>query len=50
MLQLRIDMFNTWNHAQFANPTGNVVSGVFGQILNTTGNARILQLSAHLYF
>jgi hypothetical protein len=49
-LQLRLDMFNVWNHANFANPSGNVVSSTFGQVLNTTGNARILQLSAHLYF
>ena len=43
-------MFNVWNHAQFANPVGNVVSPLFGQVLNTTGNARIVQLSAHFYF
>jgi len=49
-LRLRIDMFNIWNHAQFANPTGNITSSRFGQILNTRGNARILQLSASLHF
>ncbi len=51
-LQLRVDMFNMWNHANFANPSGNVVSGTFGQITNTNSNigGRILQLSAHLYF
>ncbi len=49
-LQLRLDMFNVWNHANFANPSGNVISGTFGQILNTTGTGRILQLSAHVTF
>jgi hypothetical protein len=50
MLQVRLDMFNVWNHANFANPSGNVNSSTFGEILNTTGNGRILQLAAHLYF
>ncbi len=49
-IRLRADLFNMWNHANFANPSGNVVSGNFGKILNTTGNARILQLSAHFQF
>jgi hypothetical protein len=51
-LQLRVDLFNMWNHANFANPSGNVNSGTFGEILNTNGSigGRIMQLSAHLYF
>ena len=49
-LQLRLDMFNVWNHAQFANPVGNITSSRFGQILNTKGTGRILQLSASLHF
>lgn len=49
-LRLRADLFDMWNHANFAGPSGNVVSGLFGRITNTTGNARILQISAHFQF
>jgi hypothetical protein len=50
-LQLRLDMFNVWNHANFALPDGNVNDGsYFGAITNTIGTGRVLQLSAHLYF
>lgn len=49
-LQLRIDLFNAWNHAQFANPNGNVASSLFGHITGTRINPRILQLSASFSF
>ena len=49
-LQLRVDLFNAFNHAQFNNPSGNVSSGLFGQITSTRIAARITQLSASFSF
>ncbi len=49
-LQLRIDLFNAWNHAQFANPNGNVASSLFGHITGTRIAPRIVQLSASFSF
>lgn len=51
-LQLRVDLFNAFNHAQFANPSGNVNSSLFGQVTTTRTNfgARITQLSASFNF
>jgi len=51
-LQLRIDAFNVFNHAQFANPVGDISDPRFGQILDTNPNttARLLQLSAKFSF
>lgn len=48
--QLRADMFNGFNHAQFANPGGDVNSSTFGEISSTQVAARIVQLGAHLTF
>jgi hypothetical protein len=36
MIQFRAELFNAFNHAQFYNPGGNVMSGSFGQV----GSAR----------
>lgn len=49
-LQVRIDMFNGFNHAQFGNPGGNVNSSTFGEIGGTQVSARIVQLGAHFSF
>jgi hypothetical protein len=49
-LQLRVDLFNAFNHAQFNNPSGNVSSGLFGQVTSTRIAARITQLSASFNF
>lgn len=51
-LQLRVDLFNAFNHAQFANPSGNVNSSLFGRVTATRTNfgARITQLSASFTF
>lgn len=49
-LQVRIDMFNGLNHAQFANPDGDVNSSTFGEISSTQVAARIVQLGAHFTF
>ena len=49
-LQLRADLFNAFNHAQFSNPSGNVASANFGRILSTRIAARIAQLSVSFSF
>jgi hypothetical protein len=49
-LQLRVDLFNAFNHAQFNNPSGNVNSSLFGRITTTRIPARIAQLSASFNF
>ncbi|HVH69953.1 MAG TPA: hypothetical protein VNB49_02435, partial [Candidatus Dormibacteraeota bacterium] len=49
-LQLRVDLFNAFNHAQFNNPSGNVNSSLFGRVTTTRIPARITQLSASFNF
>ncbi len=49
-LQLRVDLFNAFNHAQFSNPSGNVNSSLFGRITTTRIPARITQLSVSFNF
>jgi hypothetical protein len=52
-LQLRVDLFNAFNHANFSNPSGNVNSSLFGRITSTRGGnlgGRITQLSASFNF
>jgi len=49
-LQLRVDLFNAFNHAQFSNPSGNVNSSLFGRVTTTRIPARITQLSASFNF
>jgi hypothetical protein len=49
-LQLRVDLFNAFNHTNFSNPSGNVASSRFGQITGTRIPARITQLSASFSF
>ena len=48
-LELRLDAFNIWNHAQFVNPTGLFNSDQFGAV--TAANPpRILQIGAKFLF
>jgi hypothetical protein len=49
-LQLRADLFNAFNHAQFNNPSGNVASSLFGRVTTTRIPARISQLSLSVNF
>src|SRR5215472_9496435 len=53
-LQFRVETFNTWNHAQFQNPSGSINSSVFGVVTATQlfadANARVMQLGAKLIF
>jgi hypothetical protein len=44
-LQLRGELFNAWNHAQFAQPNGNAGAGAnFGRI-SATGSPRLVQIA-----
>jgi len=46
------DFFNIWNHANFANPavTDIEAGAPFGQIVNSTGNPRLMQFSLRWAF
>ena len=48
-LEFRVELFNTFNHAQFGQPDGNFNSGTFGKV-NTANAPRIMQLSLKLLF
>jgi Carboxypeptidase regulatory-like domain len=57
-LEIRVDAFNLFNHAEFANPDTNLDDATFGQITSTTLGSgtgalqtqRILQLAGRLTF
>jgi hypothetical protein len=61
-LELRLETFNTFNHAQFAAPNGTVPAAgtpadqnTFGQILGvqqgtTNGDGRVVQIAGKIYF
>jgi hypothetical protein len=44
-LQYRLEMFNAFNHAQFANPDTNFLSSGFGQITATAHSPREIQMA-----
>ncbi len=46
-IQIRGDMFNVFNHTNFAGVTTEIASGNFGRFTSTAG-ARIIQLNARL--
>jgi hypothetical protein len=48
--ELRGELFNAFNMANFANPSGSVTSTAFGAISSTTGNPRVAQLALKLMF
>jgi Carboxypeptidase regulatory-like domain len=53
-LELRFETFDSFNHANFANPN-NSLSPVFGQVasvqaISTLGVGRVVQLGAKIYF
>jgi hypothetical protein len=49
-LELRFEAFNVFNHAQFANPSGEINSSSFGVVSSTIRDARIMQLGAKFLF
>jgi len=48
-MELRADIFNLENRAEFSNPDTNITSPTFGRILNTA-DPRIIQLSGRISF
>lgn len=48
-LELRLDAFNVFNHAEFQNPDLGITSGTFGQVTDTF-DPRIVQIAARLTF
>jgi hypothetical protein len=51
ILQFRLEAFNLFNHAQFANPNNTVDSpGVSGTITSTVNSARQVQLALKFNF
>ena len=48
-MDVQWDTFNSLNHAQFSNPTGNLASASFGKI-TSAGAGRIVQLALRLEF
>ena len=58
-VQLRLEAFNAFNHANFANPSGNFNSGSFGRVTGVKNSAdpngdpspgRAIQLAGKLFF
>jgi hypothetical protein len=49
LIELRLEAFNIFNHAQFQNPTGSIDSSNFGSILGAN-DPRILQIGAKVHF
>jgi hypothetical protein len=49
-LELRFEAFNLFNHAQFANPSGEINSSSFGVVSSTIRDPRIMQLGAKFLF
>ena len=48
--ELRFEGFNVFNHVNFALPSGDLSDSEFGQITNTVGGPRTLQLGGRLQF
>ena len=49
-VQLRLEMFNAFNHPVFANPDVNFKDGTFTQVTGYANNARRLQVAAKVTF
>jgi hypothetical protein len=49
-VQLRVEMYNAFNHPDLGSPDTNVKDGTFGQIQSFSGTARRLQFAAKFTF
>lgn len=50
LLQLRAELFNAFNHAQFRNPNGYFAGSTFGLITSVQAQPRIAQIAAKIVF
>jgi hypothetical protein len=48
-LEYRAEFFNAFNHAQFLNPSGNIISSTFGDVTSAR-DPRIIQMALKLAF
>lgn len=49
-LQFRSEFFNVFNHTNYSNPSNNVQSSSFGQILSANGSGREIQFALKVLF
>lgn len=49
-LEVRGDMFNAFNHINYANPNAALGASNFGAVTGTVGGNRIIQIGAHIRF
>jgi hypothetical protein len=49
-VQFRVEAYNAFNHQNLGQPTQSLGSAAFGQIDAINGNARAIQIDAHLVF
>ena len=49
-LDFRVELFNAFNHVQFANPDTSVTNSTFGRITATSVSPRVIQLAVKLSF
>ncbi len=49
-LELRLEMFNVWNHASFATPNASVDSSLFGRTTGTATDPRDIQIGLKFYW
>jgi len=49
-LQFRVDVFNTFNHTNFAAPDANVGDATIGQVFSTSVDQRRMQFGLRLHF
>ena len=49
-IELRMELFNAFNHAQFAPPDGSVPDSTFGKITSTSVNPRLIQFAMKYSF
>jgi hypothetical protein len=50
LIELRAEAFNVFNNVNFALPSSDMADSEFGQITNTVGGPRTLQLGVRLRF
>ena len=49
-VELRVELFNAFNHPQFARPDTNVTDAIFGAITGSSVNPRLIQFAVKYSF